>query len=180
MAHNLTAPLCVVRRASFLAHGQNDPEFEYNFEDYASWISMVAAGCGGVVIHRPLVRYRIRKDSLWQGSNRDQHLYLHDLLLLKHPELYRRYGPELFGLQNANGPAQIWIKPAAPAPFDDREEWHRLEHARQTEAWNQQHAYSKQFWDDSQRWWKAYDQSQRELKAVQAELAQLKSQSPLS
>jgi hypothetical protein len=31
----------------------------------------------------------------------------------------------LFALQNANGPSQKWIKPAANSPFDTYEEWSR-------------------------------------------------------
>lgn len=123
LAHNQTCPVCVVDRAAWLAYGQNPTHFAYNFEDYASWIRMVANGCGGVCLHQPLTRYRIRREGLWQGSSRTQHLFLYELLVREFPELYREYGPELFNLQNANGSAQVWLKPAARSPYDERVEW---------------------------------------------------------
>jgi len=123
LAHNQTCPVCVVDRAAWLAHGRNKKAFAYNFEDYESWIAMVAAGCGGVCLHRPLTRYRIRNDGLWQGSSRNQHLFLYELLVREHPELYQAYGAELFCLQNANGSAQQWLKPSDFSPFDRRVAW---------------------------------------------------------
>lgn len=123
LAHNQTCPVCVVDRAAWLTHGQNKTAFAYNFEDFESWIRMVAAGCGGVCLHEPLTLYRIRRDGLWQGSSRNQHLFLYDLLVKEHPELYREYGAELFCLQNANGTAQEWIKPTDFSPYDRRIAW---------------------------------------------------------
>lgn len=123
LGHNQTCPVCVVDRAAWLAFGRNKSKFAYNFEDYESWVSMVAAGCGGVCIHETLTRYRIRGNGLWQDSGRRQHLFLYDLLVKEHPELYQKYGAELFCLQNANGSAQEWIKPSAYSPYDRRLEW---------------------------------------------------------
>jgi glycosyltransferase involved in cell wall biosynthesis len=123
LAHNQTCPVCVVDRAAWLRFGRNKPTFVYNFEDYESWIAMVAAGCGGVCLHAPLTRYRIRRDGLWQGSTRAQHLYLHEQILREHPKLFQQYGPELFALQNANGSAQTWLKPTDFSPFDRRLAW---------------------------------------------------------
>lgn len=123
LAHNLTCPLSVVRRDYFLSFGRNKSRMSYNFEDYESWISMTAAGCGGVCLPDPLVRYRIRPDGLWQTAGRDQHLFLFDLITKEHPQLYAQYGADLFNLQNANGPSQAWLKPAAPSPYDERLHW---------------------------------------------------------
>jgi glycogen synthase len=112
LGHNMLTPLVVVRRAAFLAHARNKLEFEYNFEDYESWVSLVEAGGVGVSLSQPLVRYRVRSGSMYQSSNRNQQLYLHDLLTQHHPETYRRWGVELFNLQNANGPGYAWHHPA--------------------------------------------------------------------
>jgi hypothetical protein len=112
LGHNMLIPLVVVRRAAFLAHARNKPEFEYNFEDYESWVSLVEAGGIGVSLSQPLVRYRVRSGSMYQSSNRNQQLYLYDLLTQHHPETYRQWGVELFNLQNANGPGYAWRHPA--------------------------------------------------------------------
>lgn len=112
LGHNMLIPLVVVRRAAFLAHARNKPEFEYNFEDYESWISLVESGGVGVSLPHPLVRYRVRPGSMYQSSNRNQQQYLYDLLTQHHAETYRRWGVELFHLQNANGPGHSWRHPA--------------------------------------------------------------------
>lgn len=112
LGHNMLIPLVVVRRAAFLAHARNRPEFEYNFEDYESWVSLVEAGGIGVSLPQPLVRYRVRSGSMYQSSNRNQQLYLYDLLTQRHPEAYRHWGMELFNLQNANGPGYAWRHPS--------------------------------------------------------------------
>jgi glycosyltransferase involved in cell wall biosynthesis len=125
LAHNMTCPVSLLYRRSYLAFGPSRQEMAYNFEDFELWISLVANGCGGVALVEPLSRYRVRRDSMWQGSARAQHLFLQDRIVSLHPGLYARYGPELFALQNANGPAQKWIKPGANSPFDEYEQWSR-------------------------------------------------------
>ena len=136
LGHNQTCPICVVDRAAWLTHGRNKSKFSYNFEDYESWISMVAAGCGGVCIHECLVKYRIRQDGLWQGSGRPQQLFLYELLASEHPQLFQTYGMELFCLQNANGSAQEWLKPAMESPYDRRLKWEEQKIGKLT-AYNQ-------------------------------------------
>ena len=113
-------------------------EMAYNFEDFELWINLASAGCGGVALVEPLSLYRIREDSMWQGSAREQHLYLQDLIAGFHPDLFREYGPELFCLLNANGSSQKWIKPCDRSPFDEYEEWSRRRMAnleKETKSW---------------------------------------------
>lgn len=138
LGHNMTCPVSLLYRRSYLTYGPSKPEMAYNFEDYELWINLVKNGCGGVALPDPLCRYRIRTDSMWQGSGREQHLHLQDLIVQFHPELFREYGGELFNLQNANGPAQKWIKPSSLSPFDEFEQWSRRRIAyleKQTEKW---------------------------------------------
>lgn len=124
LAHNLCPSRPILRRASFLAFGQNKARaLPYNFEDWDGWLSMLEAGCGGVSLPDILVRYRIRSGSQWQTSTRDQHLWLYEQLARLHPDLYKRYGIELFHLQNANGPAQSWNRPCGNSPYEDRENY---------------------------------------------------------
>lgn len=124
LAHNLCPSRPILRRASFLAFGQNKGQaLPYNFEDWEGWLSLLEAGCGGVSLPDLLVRYRIRTGSQWQTSTRDQHLWLYEQLARLHPHLYKHYGAELFHLQNANGPAQGWNRPCGNSPYEDRENY---------------------------------------------------------
>lgn len=119
LAHNLIIPICLVRRDSFLAHGRNCGAMEYGLEDFESWISMLSAGCGGVAIPEPLARYRVRAESMFQSINRQQQMYLYQVTVDRHPELYQRYGDELFRLLFANGPAHDMDQPTMwSAPYD--------------------------------------------------------------
>jgi len=112
LAHNMLLPLAVVRRVAFLQAARNKPVFEYNFEDYESWVSLIEAGGVGVSLPSPLVRYRVRPDSMYRECGRNQQLYLYDLLTEHHKDLYREWGVELFQLQNANGASWLWNQPA--------------------------------------------------------------------
>jgi hypothetical protein len=112
LGHNMLVPLVVTRRSAFLQQGGNNPEFEYNFEDYEGWVALLEQGGVGVSLPLPLVRYRVRSGSMYQSGNQMQLLYLYDLLAQRHPDLYRLWGAELFHLQNANGPGHAWNHPA--------------------------------------------------------------------
>ncbi|HEU5089160.1 MAG TPA: glycosyltransferase, partial [Roseiflexaceae bacterium] len=113
LGHNMLTAFVVLRRSHFHAFGRNDPTVSYALEDHEAWLRMVAQGCIGVSIPDPLVRYRIRNDSMLQKMNEDQGLYLTELIAQRHPDLYKQYGAELFALQNANGPSLRWNHPAA-------------------------------------------------------------------
>ncbi len=120
LGHNLIIPICVVRKASFLKYGLHRRELEYGYEDWDSWISLVTCGCGGVCMPEILARYRIRKESMYQRIKRSQGRYLYEMIARHHPDVYRRYGLELFLLQNANGPAQDWHQPGAwISPYEE-------------------------------------------------------------
>lgn len=113
LGHNMLAPLAVARRATFLRWARNKPEFEYSIEDFEGWVAFVEAGGIGVSLPQPLVRYRVRAGSMYRSSNRNQLLYLYDLLTQHHPKAYQKWGGELFNLQNANGPGYGWNQPTA-------------------------------------------------------------------
>ncbi|HZS08743.1 MAG TPA: glycosyltransferase [Blastocatellia bacterium] len=121
LGHNMLAAFVVVRREWFEHAGLNDPGFEYSLEDYASWLGIVLAGGVGVSIPEPLVRYRVRPGSMSRSGNREERLYLYERLVGLNEAAYREYGPELFNLLNANGPAFAWDHPAQgqsdSAPF---------------------------------------------------------------
>ncbi len=112
LGHNMVAVLAVARRSMFLRLARQQPEMEYNFEDFEAWVALLEAGGIGVGLPHPLARYRIRSGSLYRSTNRNQQLYLYDLITQRHPEVYRQWGVELFNLQNANGPGYRWNHPA--------------------------------------------------------------------
>jgi glycosyltransferase involved in cell wall biosynthesis len=120
LGHNMLAAFVVMPRARFLQAARNKPEIAYSLEDFEAWITLVEAGGVGVSLPHPLVNYRIRKGSMFRSSQRDQQLYLYELISELHPQAYQRWGAELFHLQNANGPAYTWNHPAiAYTPPDD-------------------------------------------------------------
>jgi glycosyltransferase involved in cell wall biosynthesis len=112
LSHNMLTPLVVLRRSAFLQWARNTPAMEYSLEDYEGWVGLVEAGGVGVSLARPLVRYRVRAGSMYRSANRNQLLYLYDVITQRHPEAYRQWGVELFNLQNANGPGYAWNHPA--------------------------------------------------------------------
>ena len=61
-----------------------------------------------------------RSDSMFKAIEPDKKLYLYDLISAEHPNLYARYGLELFNLQNANGPAYGWDQPTMFSAPQDR------------------------------------------------------------
>lgn len=126
LGHNMLLVLAVIRRSQFLANAQHKPELENPFEDFESWISLVEAGGIGVSLPIPLVRRRARADSTYHLARMEQFLYLYDLITRYHPEVYRRWGVELFNLQNANGPGWAWRNPTERTPITRQEVLDRL------------------------------------------------------
>lgn len=185
LGHNMVPARALVRRATFLRFGRNDPRYRYNFEDYASWLNLVANGCGGVALPEPLLRYRIREDSLWQESPREQHLHLHDLLVEQHRELFERYGPELFQLQNANGTAQRWELPAWPNLEDERERYKEeifkglVDNKKRVQELNQRLAdlidERDAIWHEKERFWNELHAARTEAEELKRKLAGLES-----
>lgn len=155
LGHNMTCPISVLYRQSYLICGGSNAKMAYNFEDYELWIRMVSKGCGGVAIPEPLSFYRIREDSMWQDSPRVQHLHLQELIMEEHADLFKAYGPQIFALQNANGSSQQWVKPADNSPFDAYEEWSRRR-IRNLEK-------------ESEKWWMKCKEADRALKESEAQ-----------
>jgi Glycosyl transferase family 2 len=130
LGRNMMLEQVVLRRADFLAYGGNDPEIAYAFEDHETWVRMLERGCVGVNLPAVLASYRIRDDSMLRGTDTEVQRYLMELIAARHPQLYHRYGLELFALQNANGAALRWNQPSAETP-DDRDRLQAAEEAYQ-------------------------------------------------
>jgi glycosyltransferase involved in cell wall biosynthesis len=123
LGHNMLVPLVVVRRAAFRAGARNRPEMEFGLEDFEAWVRLVAAGLPGVSLPDPLVRYRVREGSMYRRLGPDAMLHLYERIAELDPEPFRRWGAELAGLLNANGPGWTWDHPAAPAKLADDARW---------------------------------------------------------
>ncbi|MBU1912578.1 MAG: glycosyltransferase [Candidatus Omnitrophica bacterium] len=108
LGHNMISQLAVIRRHSFLKGARNKPDIKPGFEDYESWIELLKQGGVGVSLPFCLVRYRVRKNSMHRSTTPNSHLYVYELITQHHPELYEKWGEELFHLQNANGPGRSW------------------------------------------------------------------------
>jgi glycosyltransferase involved in cell wall biosynthesis len=116
LVHNTMNAGPVFRRSDFLLYGRNDPAMVYGMEDYDSVLGMVENGCPGVALPRPLYHYRVRGDSMSRQFNRDNVLYLYQLLAAKHRSLYAEYAPEVVNLLNANGPGYLFNNPTLDPP----------------------------------------------------------------
>lgn len=115
----------VFRKRDFITYGLNDPQMEYGMEDYECVIRMIKHGCRGVIIPCPFFKYRVRPDSMSRQFNRENMLYLYNLISQKHADFYGEYGKDVFNLLNANGPGYLYDNPTWELPqigFVTREE----------------------------------------------------------
>ncbi|MEH2238475.1 glycosyltransferase [Nostoc sp.] len=112
LAHNTLGVCTVVRKAAYLATGGMKSLLAENLEDYECWINMCEKGWLGVIIPELHYFYRIRSDSRLQKSNREQLLYLYELITALHPQLYQDYGTEIYHLLNQNGASWLWDNPS--------------------------------------------------------------------
>jgi glycogen(starch) synthase len=130
LGHNMASGgFSVFRRQTFMRHGRNKSEIAYSLEDFEMFVHLVGAGCVGVSLPDPLVRYRVRSDSMWQTSNANMHQLLYDQISAFHKPLYQQWGVELFNLQNANGPGRLWNHPG----IEIRQELGPIPHAENGE-----------------------------------------------
>ncbi|MDX2242841.1 MAG: glycosyltransferase [Leptolyngbyaceae cyanobacterium bins.302] len=115
LCHNMLGVCTVVRKFAYLAVGGMKPLLAENLEDYECWISLCEQGWAGVVIPEFHYFYRIRPTSRLGTSNRDQLLYLYEAIARLHPDLYSKYGSEVYHLLNQNGASWLWDNPARSA-----------------------------------------------------------------
>ena len=112
LVHNpVNSSSLVYERNSFLKNGQNDKRVDYGLEDYESVISMVEAGCNGVVIPEVHFFYRVRKGSMIRKITKEKLLYSYKYIGDKHAEYYLKFATPVAHLLNANGPGFIIDNP---------------------------------------------------------------------
>lgn len=117
LVHNLMVSGALVYRTnSFLEYGQNDPEFQYGLEDYESLIHMVEQGYRGVVIPDALYNYRVRSSSMIHQVDNKKRMLIYNLIIEKHPEIYKNFGNEVAAIINTNGPGYLYENPTMFLP----------------------------------------------------------------
>ncbi len=114
--HNLQICAFLVRSEAWLAHGVNDPGMTLGMEDYASHVSMFAAGVRGVALPETLFSYRKRPGSMSKAFDAHGVAYLYRRVWQAHPDLFRRFGPELAGLHAENGHGALAPSVCEPSP----------------------------------------------------------------
>ncbi len=112
LCHNTLTVGTVVRKQAYLSSGGMNILLDENLEDYECWINMSKQGWLGVVIPQIHYFYRIHATSRLRDSNRDQLLYLYEVIASQHPELYGEYATEIFNLLNQNGASWLWSNPS--------------------------------------------------------------------
>ena len=115
LCHNMLGVCTVVRKSAYLAVGGMKTVLAENLEDYECWISLCEQGWLGVVLPALHYFYRIRPTSRLGNSNRDQLLYLYEAIAELHPDLYSKYGSEIYHLLNQNGASWLWDNPSRNA-----------------------------------------------------------------
>ncbi|WP_174301056.1 glycosyltransferase [Caulobacter sp. S45] len=117
--HNLQICAFLVRAEAWLAHGVNDPDMSMGMEDYASHVSMFAAGVRGVAIPDTLFSYRKRPGSMSKAFDAHGVAFLYRRIWRANPSLLRRFGPELVGLFAENGHGALAPSVGEPSPHQD-------------------------------------------------------------
>ncbi len=117
--HNLQICAFLVRTEAWLAHGVNDTTMAMGMEDYASHVSMFAAGVRGVALPETLFSYRKRPGSMSKAFDAHGVAFLYRRVWQAHPDLFRRFGPELVGLHAENGHGALAPAVCDPSPRHD-------------------------------------------------------------
>lgn len=111
----------VVKRASFLEGGKNDPNMPFTgWEDYFSIISMINHNMNGVVLPEKLFHYRVHSNSMIRSMTNEKKQILIQYITNKCPELYAKYASDLFNLNTANGIGYTYDNPTLDYHLTDR------------------------------------------------------------
>jgi glycosyltransferase involved in cell wall biosynthesis len=89
--HCTLLPASLVRRAAWAAGGGfcEHPALRQGYEDWDFWLALGAAGWGGALLGRPLLRYRRAGGSMVTGAQR-RDLELRAAIIARHAGLYER------------------------------------------------------------------------------------------
>ncbi|RXK60016.1 glycosyltransferase [Lacibacter luteus] len=120
--HNLINSSAIIfKKESIIAAGLYDTKMTFTgLEDYASVISMLAVGYGGIVIPEPLFRYRVRENSMIRDVTKDKKNILVQYISNTFSSLFSSYSHELVNLYNTNGAGIQYDNPTLDYYLSDK------------------------------------------------------------
>jgi glycosyltransferase involved in cell wall biosynthesis len=112
--HNMVnSSSLVFNREGFLRYGRNDANMPFpGLEDYDTVISLLQAGCRGVMLPEVLFNYRVRKDSMIREISPAKKMLLCQYIAEKHKSFYATFAADIYGLLNTNGPGFLLDNPS--------------------------------------------------------------------
>jgi glycosyltransferase involved in cell wall biosynthesis len=86
---------CVTRTAVLRHLSGYDTRQRYNYEDWELSIRLLASGYPIITVPAHLMRYRVRRDSLYRSMNPIQNQVMRELMLEKHQKLTSQFALEI-------------------------------------------------------------------------------------
>jgi glycogen synthase len=123
LARDMLPPVVVVRRSHYLQAASGTSGLQPDIERHSTWIRLAEHGHIGVSLPDVLIRCRAANGD--RADLQERGAITLDLIAERHRASFERYGAELAGLLNANGPATLWEHPALPVP-DYRRQYEEL------------------------------------------------------
>jgi glycogen synthase len=123
LARDMLPPVVVLRRSHYLQATAGTSRLQPDVERHSTWIRLAEHGHIGVSL--PDILIRSHAVSRTSGGLHERGAITLDLIADRHRASFERYGAELAGLLNANGPATLWEHPALSVP-DYRRQYEEL------------------------------------------------------
>lgn len=101
--NSINSSALIYKREAFLKGGKNDPDFKIGLEDYESIVHLKANGLNGVAIPTLLFNYRVRKNSMISGVNKEVRADYYSKIEEKHAAFFGEYKKDIQNLIKWNG-----------------------------------------------------------------------------
>ncbi len=102
--NSINSSALIYKRAAFLNGGMNDVDFKIGLEDYESVIHMKANGLNGVAIPELLFNYRVRKNSMIKGVDKEVRSAYFTKIKKKYATFFSEFKKEVENLIKYNHP----------------------------------------------------------------------------
>lgn len=117
LVQNQLIPACLMRRGAYLEMGGEDESMTQGLEDWEGWIRFHAQGGRGVCLSECLVRYNVRKDSMYRRMSQSTWLRVSEFIREKHRPLYANWAEAVTLLLEVNGDPRRWHHPGMWTPW---------------------------------------------------------------
>lgn len=117
LVQNQLVPACVMRRGAYLAMGGEDESMTQGLEDWEGWIRFHAQGGRGVCLSECLVRYNVRKDSMYRRMSQSTWLRVSEFIREKHRSLHTDWAEAVTLFLEVNGDPRGWHHPGMWTPW---------------------------------------------------------------